>query len=165
MRRFEKIEHLFFDIGILLKGIDGVLELLGGFLILFLGKSGLTNIALFLFKNEIIEDPRDFIATHVISLASHASLGIITFSAIYLLIHGIIKIGLVAALWKDKIWAFPAGIIIFGLLGVYQIYTLFIQYSILMTFLTVLDFVVIWLIYVEYKRVIKIRARGVKNKS
>jgi hypothetical protein len=51
--------HRFFELGILLKGIDGALQLIGGLLLLFLSPSAIGGVALFLVRGELREDPTD----------------------------------------------------------------------------------------------------------
>ena len=44
------------------------------------------------------------------------------FAAIYLLSHGVIKVVLVASLFRELLWAYPAAIVVFTLFIVYQLY-------------------------------------------
>ena len=122
--------HLAFEVGIILKGLNGLFELVGGTLMLALGPDTIRQLPL---------------GKH---LSSHDE----RFAAIYLLSHGIIKAVLVYGLLKEQMWAFPWAIAIFAAFGVYQIIHYFIQPSIWMIVLTALDVFVILLTIAEWRR-------------
>lgn len=129
--------HIAFEIGIFLKGLNGLFELVGGILLLAFSPSTIRNLPL---------------AHH---LSSHDE----RFAAIYLLSHGVIKGVLVYGLLKEQMWAFPWAIAIFAAFGVYQIAHYFVQPSIWMIVLTVLDLFVIALTIAEWRRVKHARQR------
>src|SRR2546423_3248430 len=114
--------HVAFEIGVILKGLNGLLELIGGTLLLLFPPSTIQRFVVRLTQNELSRDPSDFIATHLRAAADHLSVGGKTFAAIYLLSHGVIKAVLVYALIKDKLWAFPWAIRIFAAFSIYQMY-------------------------------------------
>lgn len=122
-------------------------------LLLIFPPNAIQRIVATLTHNEISEDPHDFIATHLRSMARHLSASDALFAAIYLLAHGIIKAVLVYALIKDKLWAFPWAIGIFTAFGVYQMYRYFVQPSGWLIALTLLDVFVIVLTWFEWQRV------------
>ena len=145
--------HVAFEIGVILKGLNGFLELIGGILLLVVPPSAIQRFVVGLTHNELSRDPSDFIATHLRAAAEQLSVGGKLFAAIYLLSHGVIKAVLVYALLKDKLWAFPWAIGVFAAFGVYQMYRYFIQPSGWLIALTVLDVVVILLTWAEWQRV------------
>ena len=53
-----------FKIGLVLKGLDGILEVAGGILLLFLSPHAIEHIARTLTAHELSEDPHDFIARY-----------------------------------------------------------------------------------------------------
>ena len=63
-----------FEIGILLKGLDGVLELIGGALLLAVSPTTINRIIGALTQHELSEDPHDVIAVHLLRL-SHGLTG------------------------------------------------------------------------------------------
>jgi uncharacterized membrane protein len=145
--------HVAFEIGVILKGLNGLLELIGGTLLLVFPPTSLQRFVVSLTQNELSRDPNDFVATHLRSAAEHLSVGQQTFAAIYLLSHGVIKAVLVYALIKDKLWAFPWAIAIFAAFGVYQMYRYVYEPSGWLIALTVLDVIVILLTWAEWQRV------------
>jgi uncharacterized membrane protein len=145
----EKYIHRIFIGGVLLKALNGVLEIVGGVLLLFTG--AFVQIVEILIRNELIEDPADFVATHIQHylplFTGHAQL----FAAVYLLSHGVIKIVLVAGLLRNKLWAYPAAIVVFILFIVYQMYRFTFTHSIFLILFTIFDIFVIALTWHEYK--------------
>jgi uncharacterized membrane protein len=142
-----------YEIGIIIKGIDGVLELIGGVLVLTISPQTFTGITQFLTQDALQENPHNFIATHIAKLGHHLASGHNFFAAAFLLTHGLVKVVLVACLLLNKLWAYPWALVILGLFMVYQAYLLITGPTFGMAFLTVLDAVIIWLIYREWQQV------------
>lgn len=142
-----------YEIGILIKGIDGILELLGGALVLLLNPHTVTSITNFLTQDALQENPHNIIATHVLKLGNHLAGGHNLFAAAFLLTHGLVKVVLVTCLLLNKLWAYPWALGVLGLFLVYQAYLLVTKPTFGMAFLTVLDIVIIGLIYREWQQV------------
>lgn len=142
-----------YEIGIIVKGIDGILELVGGALVLILSPGAITGIANFLTEHELQQDPHDFIATHILRLSQHLTHGPNYFAAAFLLTHGAVKVFLVACLLLNKLWAYPWALGVLSLFLVYQLYQMVTKPTFTMAFLSVLDAVIIWLIYREWQKV------------
>ncbi len=142
----------FFLVGIAAKGLNGVAEILGGIVLLFAGPRSLNCIALVLTRNELTEDPNDFIATHLLHITERATQGSILFAAIYLLLHGLVKLVLVVAILRAKIWAYPWMIGVLLVFIAYQGYQIAIAPSAELIALTVFDAIVAYLTWHEYKR-------------
>jgi uncharacterized membrane protein len=149
---FSRIIHLSFEVGILLKGVDGVLEVLGGFLLSVLSPHQISRATALLTQHELSRDPNDFIANHLLSAAQGFSGEARTFAVLYLLSHGVLKVSLVWALWRSQFWAYPTAMAVFTAFGAYQIYRYLLSPSLAMVMLTVLDALVIWLTWTEYRR-------------
>ena len=139
-----------FAVGIILKGLDGVLEVVGGFLLLVVSPATIDQVSKALTQHELSEDPHDFLATHLLHAAGSLTGSSLQFGAAYLLLHGVVKIVLVAALLKDKIWAYPWMLAFLLVFIVYQIYRMTFAFSIGLLGLTIFDVVVVWLTYREY---------------
>jgi uncharacterized membrane protein len=140
-----------FKISISLKGIDGVLEIVGGFILLFVPPATIQSLARSLTAHELAQDPHDFIARHLLHSASQLSRGTTIFGAVYLLSHGVAKVVLVVALLRDKLWAYPWLIGLLGVFIVYQLYRLSYRFSVGITLLTAFDIFVVWLTVREYR--------------
>jgi uncharacterized membrane protein len=145
-----RILHRFFEIGILIKGVDGGLELIGGLLLVFLSPSAINRVVLFFVEGELKEDPNDFFANLLVHITRSAIDAKIP-ASIFLIVHGVVKLGLVGGLATHRLWSYPAAIIVFAGLTLYQLYQLNQQYSLFLGVVTVLDVIVIVLVIVEYR--------------
>jgi len=154
-----------FAVGIILKGLDGVLEVVGGLLLLVVSPATIDQVSRALTQHELSEDPRDFLATHVLHAAGGLTGSALQFGAAYLLLHGVVKIVLVTALLRDKIWAYPWMIAFLIVFIVYQIYRITFAFSIGLLGLTIFDVVVVWLTYREYGKQRTIRATRSATRS
>jgi len=142
--------HESFRAGITLKGIDSILEAIGGVLLWFISPASLSNVSFFLFDHELPLDPHDFIATHFFNASQHLANGGKTFASIYLLSHGLTKAVLVIALWFDKLWAYPLTIAVFSAFCVYQMYRFTHTHSWALALVTVFDLMIIYLTWEQY---------------
>lgn len=142
-----------YELGILLKGVDGVLELIGGVLILVIKPKTVDRLVNVVTSRELARDPNDFIATHILQYGHELANGHNGFAAAFLLTHGIVKIVLVAALLRNKLWAYPFALGTLGLFVVYQVYRMIVHPTLGMLLLTVLDVCIIWLIWREWQKV------------
>jgi len=142
--------HATFEVGVILKGVDGVLQIASAALLLFLKPGQIRHAAVVLTKHTLSKDPDDLVANYLIRAADQLSVSHQLFASLYLLSHGVVKVVLVWALLKSKLWAYPAAILIFAAFSAYQIYQFVISHSILMLVLTILDVVVIALTWAEY---------------
>ncbi|MDD5165056.1 MAG: DUF2127 domain-containing protein [Candidatus Pacebacteria bacterium] len=157
----EKYIHRLFDISLLLKGAHAVIEVIGGFIVLFISQDFIIRIILSITQEELSNDPNDAFANYLIHLSQSFSLSSQHFIALYLLSHGIIKGLLVYNLFKERLWSYPVAIGVFTLFGIYQTYEYFHRGSIWLIVFTVLDIIVIWLTLHEYRYMKK---TGIKPK-
>src|SRR6266478_4010969 len=111
-----------FKTGITLKGIDGVLETIGGLLLWLIPPSALNPIVRVLTQHEISHDHQDFIAVHVLRASATLLSSNRLFASLYLLAHGATKVVLVVALWMNALWAYPLTIFVFAAFSAYQLY-------------------------------------------
>jgi uncharacterized membrane protein len=147
-----KILHILFLIGVFFKGVDGVLETLGGLVFLFLKHGALEKYAHIVFRGELAEDPHDILANYLINLAAHTSRDTEFFAAIFLLVHGAIKISIVTGLYLRELWVYPLAEVILSLFVVYQLYRFSHTFSVLLIFISIVDIFIIFLIRTERKR-------------
>jgi uncharacterized membrane protein len=141
-----------FKISISLKGLDGVLEIIGGLVLLFVAPATLHSWARSLTAHELAQDPHDYIAIHLMHSATQLSRSTTLFGAAYLLSHGIAKVVLVVALLRNQLWAYPWLIALLAVFIVYQLYRLSQRFSIGLTLLTLFDAFVLTLTVLEYRR-------------
>ncbi len=141
-----------YEIGIFIKGFDGLVELIAGLFLLIVQPATIGHWTHSIAQAELGED-HGFIATHVVHYGESLSHGRNAFAITFLLLHGIIKVALVAALLRNKPWAYPFAIVALGLFIAYQAYELVVKPTFGMAFLTVLDALIIWLVWREWNQV------------
>lgn len=146
-----RLLHRLFRWGVILKGVDGLVEIASGLTFLLATRSVLQKIVVHLTKAELIEDPNDFFANYLVHAFHGFSLSTQHFSGLYLLAHGLIKMFLVVALLREKLWAFPTGGAFLALFMGYQIFRLTQTHSLLLGLLTVSDLLILFLIWHEYR--------------
>jgi uncharacterized membrane protein len=145
--------HRAFQIGLGLKTLNALLECLAGIALFVIPASALAAAIAGLTQHELQQDPHDFVATHLIGWAQQLSPSATWYYAVYLFLHGAVKLGLVAALFKGWLWAYPLSLVVFGGFIVYQLYRYSLHPSWGLIALSVLDAVVMWLIWREYRDV------------
>ena len=141
-----------FEIGIIAKGLNGLAELVGGLLLLFVTPSGIHHVIALLTQGELSEDPHDVIAHYLLHTANGLTGSAVLFGAIYLLTHGAVKVVLVIALLLNKIWAYPCLIVVLLIFIGYQLYRIALHPTAGMIALTIFDAVIVTLTWREYRR-------------
>ena len=119
----QKAAHLAYRFGVYFKGLDGLLEIGGGVALLCVPNPSLRRLVGLVTQEELVEDPDDFIATHLVTVAQHFSIHTQHFAGIYLLGHGLIKVCLVVGLLRKVTWSYPTALITLMLFIAYQVYT------------------------------------------
>jgi uncharacterized membrane protein len=139
-----------FRFGITLKGLYALLETILGIAILKVNPQALDRYLSTLLHPELSEDPGDFVATHLLRASQQFAAGGKHFASMYLVSHGLVKIVLVVALLRNKLWAYPTMIFTLSAFVFYQAYRFVLTRSLVMIFLTLFDIVVIVLTWLEY---------------
>ena len=155
----EKTLHRLFLISVWIKGGAGLLETLAGVPFFFVAPEAIERLVVFLTAPELSEDPNDWIATTIRRVVHHFSADTALFAGAYLVIHGLIKIFLVAGLLRGKLWAYPTSLWFLAAFIVYQCYRYAYTHSIWLVLLTVIDVIVAYLIWHEYQSRKKLYAR------
>ncbi|HET9174082.1 MAG TPA: DUF2127 domain-containing protein [Candidatus Saccharimonadales bacterium] len=141
-----------FYISLILKGLDSTAEILGGIILLFISADTINSIVRTLTQHELSTDPHDFISTHLVNAAHSFTKGGRYFAAFYLLSHGIVKVVLIVALFKEKIWAYPWMMAVLGAFIIYQAYRMTYKFSFGLLVLTLFDIFIVCLTWLEYKK-------------
>lgn len=145
------MRHRLLALGIGVKGLDGVLEIVGGFIVLLTSHAKLNQVVLALTQHELVEDPHDRLAMAARHTAAQLSTSTQLFASAYLLAHGLAKIVLVVLVLRGTRWAYPAAIGFLGLFIAYQGYRLSYQYSLGLLLLTLFDVGMVGLLWNEYR--------------
>ena len=147
-----KIEHTLFLLSVWSKGVAGLVETIGGLLLLFIPQAGLNVLIIFLTAPELAEDPTDRIATLLQRMVRELAADTKLFASGYLIVHGVIKVFLVAGLLGRRLWSYPVSLWFLAGFIAYQAYRFFFTHSLLMIALTIVDLIVAFLIWREYQR-------------
>ena len=150
--RIRTILKTSFQTGITLKGIDGVLEIVGGVLLWIVRPAAMNAFIRVLSLHDLSRDPHDFIAVHLLRTSEMLLSTNRLFPSLFLLSHGIAKVVLVIALWMKELWAYPATILVFSAFSAYQIYRCSHTHSIALFILTIFDVVVIGLTWQQWRQ-------------
>ena len=141
-----------FRTGLYFKAFDGLLETLGGIMLLIVNPEQINHLARWLTQGELSTDPNDFIAHHILKTAHELTGASLIFGAAYLLSHGVVKLVLVVEVLRNHLWAYKALIGVTALFVVYQVYRIAGKFSMSLLLLTIFDLVIIYLTTVEYKK-------------
>jgi len=134
-----------------MKGIDGLLETIGGVLLWFIKPSAMSQTLQALCQHELSRDPHDFIGFHLLHISERLGHSDPLFASIFLLSHGLVKVLLAVALWLNDLWVYPLAIGVFSAFSVYQTYRYTYTHSIALLLLTVFDVAIVWLTWEEYR--------------
>jgi uncharacterized membrane protein len=143
-----------YKIGVAIKGLDGLGELIAG-IALIISPSIVHNVLMTIVGHahkHHNSHTYHFIGTYVARLDQDLAKSGLLFLTIFLIAHGIIKLILVYCLFKRIVWAYPYAIGILTLFLIYQFYVIAKDPASLGLWLfAVLDIVIIWLVYGEWK--------------
>ena len=141
-----------FRISLVIKGIDGALELIGGTLFLFVKPDTIGTVVGFLTRRELAEDPKDFLANLLVHAAKQLSVSTEIIAGIYLLAHGVIKVGLVIGLWKDVRWIYPIALVFLGVFILLELGRLFEIFSIGIFVALLFDLFILTMVWFEFQK-------------
>ncbi len=139
-----------FAVGIIAKGLNGAAELIGGLLLLFVTPDRIRQLSASWTYGELSEDPHDVFATYLLHTTNGLTGHAVLFGAIYLLVHGVVKVVLVVALLLNKLWAYPWMIAVLLTFIGYQLYRIVLHPTAGLIGLTVFDVVIVALTWREY---------------
>lgn len=142
----------FFDLALLLKAVNGGLEILGAILVLVVPPTLVLKIVEFLTGGELAQDSEDPIANGIVSAAHTFTVHTHYLLALYLVLHGAIKVMLVIGIFAGKKIAYPLFMIALVFFGTYEAYRGFVRHEILLQVLAIFDFSLLVLTSYEYRR-------------
>ncbi|HEX8841657.1 MAG TPA: DUF2127 domain-containing protein [Sphingomicrobium sp.] len=147
----EKRVHQIFVVSVLAKGIHAIIEIVGGLALYLVSTETIVRVINNWSYDELIDDPRDWIANHLLTFTSRFSVAEHDFYAFYLLSHGLVKSVLVIGLLREKLWAYPASFAVFGAFIAYQLYRYSYTHDFGLILLSIFDLFVIYLAIHEYR--------------
>jgi uncharacterized membrane protein len=140
-----------FRFALFLKGVDGATELVGAVVLLLLPAVDVQQLVADILARDLLGPPDGFLARHLVTGTAEFASGNRTFVVLYLALHGIVKLALVAALLRHYLPAYPLAVVVLGVFVGYEVYRAAITHSVLLPFLAALDVLVIVLVIREYR--------------
>ena len=135
---------------LLFKALHAAIEIVGGVAVLVLNSGTFTLWVTQMTQGELIEDPHDAVASFVLQGLQHVSSGGVNFASLYLISHVVINAVIVYGLLKGKSWSYSLAYAVLAAFTLYQLYRLTHAFSWWLVVLTVIDVLVIGLIYREH---------------
>ncbi|MBU6388383.1 DUF2127 domain-containing protein [Patescibacteria group bacterium] len=142
----------FFDLALLLKVVNGALEMLAAVLVLFVPPALVIRLAEFATSGEIAQDANDVIAISIRDMAHTFAVHTHYLLALYLALHGAIKVLLVIGIFAGKRIAYPLFMIALAIFGAYEAYRGLMRQELLLQALAIFDFSLLVLTSYEYRR-------------
>lgn len=143
--------HTIFRLSVILKGLHALIEIAGGLAFYFVSTQAMLNLVNTWTQAELVEDPDDLVATHVLAAVQGLTGSTQNFYAWYLVSHGLIKVILVVGLLRGKLIAYPASLIALAGFIAYQLYRYSFTHSIGLLILTMFDLAVMILVWHEWR--------------
>ena len=101
---------------------------------------------------ELFEDPTDLLFYTVNSFLQTHPFIVTSFIAVYMIFWGFVDIFLSFNLLRHKIWTFPVSLYLIAFFVLYELYRFFYTYSYILLSVIVIDILIAWLIWREYKK-------------
>jgi uncharacterized membrane protein len=143
--------HILFLVSILLKGLFALLECLSGLTLYFATPEALQNLTSFLLHNKLVANPHDFLAKIVLGFMQDFSVDYKVLISLYLILHGLVKIGVIAGLLSGKRWSYPTGLVALGLFIVYQLNRYAMSHAPALLVISVFDAFIMLLVWREWQ--------------
>lgn len=147
VRRTEQL----FKAALLVKGVDGAAELIGAVALLLVSGATVQRLVADVLSHDLLGPPGGSLARHFVAGTAEFASGNRTFAVVYLGLHGMVKLALVAALLRRWLPAYPIAVVVLGAFVVYEVYRATRTGSVLLPFLAVLDIAIIVVIVREYR--------------
>ena len=147
----DHVLDLVFLVGLLVKGLDGLVELVVGLPLLVLTRAQLSGLAEAVTAHELAEDPHDVLAHLLLHGVATASPDGLLLGGVYLIVHGVVTLAIVLALVLGRRRIYPWAIAALSAFTVLQLVDLVLQPTVPVALLTVLDIVIVVLTWREWR--------------
>lgn len=152
-----------FKVALVIKGLDGAAELIGAVLLTLVSGDLVQRGIAHVVSHDLLGTPDGSLSRHFVLGTNEFASGHRTFAIIYLALHGVLKLALVAALLRKWLPAYPAAVVVLGLFVVYELYRAAHTHSILLPLLAALDLAIIVLVIREYRLLRSQRSESVTS--
>ncbi len=136
--------------GLAVKAIFALIEFIGGSMMIGLSHERLNWLIWLIALPELRDDPNDLVMNYLVEMGQNLSISSQQSVAIYMLLHGTMKLAVIWLLWTKKLWAYPIAVAMFGLFVGYEIFSYIHNHSALMLPMVIFDVAIIVMIILEY---------------
>ena len=140
-----------FRLAVAIKGLDGFVELVAAIVLLAVPAAFVQELVEGVLARDLLGPPDGSLARHFVAGTAEFASGNRTFAVVYLGLHGILKLAMVAALLRKWVRAYPLVIGVLVLFVAYELYRAFHTGSVVLPVLAALDIAIIVLIVREYR--------------
>ncbi len=141
-----------FRLGLLLKAVNGGLEVVVALLVLYVPPSVVLSLAEFVTQGEVTQDPDDLITTSLTTISKTGAVAAHHLFALYLILHGGVKILLVLGILAGKRIAYPLFMAALVLFGSYEAYRGIRFHDAVILVVSALDLLLLVLTVHDYRR-------------
>lgn len=150
-RRWSRWLHWIFETSLLIKGLLAAGEGFGGLGLLLAPNTAIATLVDWMTRVELVQDPTDRVALWLQHTAATFSIETQHFYALYLCLHGGIKLTMVLGLARRVLWAYPAAMVILAGFVAYQMHRVTLSPSPMLLALSGFDTLMIVLVWREYR--------------
>jgi uncharacterized membrane protein len=143
--------HRLYLTAIWLKGAAAAVETLAGALVPFATSERVRELVVLLTAPELAEDPDSRVANYLNRAAGNFSTDTQAFVGTYLVVHGAIKLAMVAGLLTRRMWAHPVALGLIAAFLSYQAYRFSYTHSVWLLVAMAIDLGIAWLIWREFQ--------------
>jgi uncharacterized membrane protein len=145
------VAHRLFEVGVTLKALHAVFELALGAAILAVSPVAVSDYFVRLALQQQSRGSAAFLVNFLMDLAHAVQHGGQHFAGIYLLVVGLMNLGLAIGLLMGSLWSYPAALAALALLMSYQMYRYTHTHAVALIALTLFDAIVWFLVWHEYR--------------
>ncbi len=141
-----------FDLGLILKAINGAIEVVAALVVAFIPRTLVVQLVNFVTAGELTEDRSDIVSQALRTVGHYFAVSNGFIVAAYLFLHGIIKVALVLGIFAGKRLAYPLFMLALGVFGAYEAYLGIMRNELLLGLLGAFDFVLLLLTFYEFRK-------------
>lgn len=141
-----------FDLALVIKAIDGAIEVCAGVFVLFIKPKLVLWFVTFVTGGELAQDPGDIVATFLRNAGTTFAVHTHYLLSAYLVLHGAIKVLLVIGIFAGKRSAYPLFMGALVVFGCYEAYRGLLRHETLLIVMAVFDTALLALTAYEYRR-------------
>ncbi len=140
-----------FRAALVVKAVDGAAEVLAALVLGLLPSATVHELVAAVLARDLLGPPEGALSRHLLTLSDQFAAGSRTFAVVYLGLHGVVKLALVAALWRRWLPAYPVAAAVLGAFVVYELYRAARTGSVLLPVLAAVDIAIVVVVVREYR--------------